>query len=54
MEAALNRFGRPTTTAEALRRHAEQHATALDELQEVWAVALAAWPEPDVLADRGA
>jgi hypothetical protein len=41
MEAALNRSGWPTTSAEAL-----------GELQEVWGVALAALPEPDVLADR--
>jgi hypothetical protein len=52
MEAALNRVGRPTTSAEALRRHAERHTTALGELQEVWGIALVALPEPDVLADR--
>src|SRR4030095_16516849 len=52
VEAALNRFGRPTTTAEALRRHAERHAVALSELQDIWGVVLVALPEPDVLADR--
>ena len=51
-EAALNRFGRPTTSTQALRRHAERHTAALGELQEIWGVALAALPEPDVLADR--
>jgi hypothetical protein len=44
MEAALNRVGRPTTSAEALRRHAERHTAALGELQEIWRVALAALP----------
>ena len=52
MEAALNRFGRPTTTAQAIRRHAEHHVIGLTELQEVWAMALEALPEPDAVADR--
>jgi hypothetical protein len=52
MEAALNRFGRPTDTAEAFRALAARHVAAVRELRDVWEVALAALPEPDVLADR--
>jgi hypothetical protein len=52
MEAALNRFGRPTTSADAVRRHAVRHAARLRDVQEVWAMALASLPEPDVAADR--
>jgi hypothetical protein len=49
MEAALNRFGRPTTSADS---HAARHAARLREVQEPWAMALASLPEPDVAADR--
>jgi hypothetical protein len=52
MEAALNRFGRPTTSAVAVRRHAERNADELRDLQELLAVALASLPEPDAAADR--
>jgi hypothetical protein len=52
MEAALNRFGRPTASAEAMRRDAERHIAHLHDLQEVWAAGLASLPEPDVAADR--
>jgi hypothetical protein len=52
MEAALNRFGRPTTSADAVRRYAVRHAARLRDVQEVWAMALASLPEPDVAADR--
>lgn len=52
MEAALNRFGRPTTSADAVRHHAARHADALRDLQELLAVALASLPEPDAAADR--
>jgi hypothetical protein len=39
MEAALNRFGRPTDTAEAFRAFAARHVTAVSELRDVWEVA---------------
>jgi hypothetical protein len=52
MEAALNRFGRPTASAEAMRRQAKRHAARLRDLQEVWVAALAALPEHDTAADR--
>lgn len=52
MEAALNRFGRPTTSADAVRRQALRHAARLRDVQEVWAMALASLPEPDAAADR--
>jgi hypothetical protein len=52
MEAALNRFGRPTASADAVRRHAVRHAARLRNIQEVWATALASLPEPDAAADR--
>jgi CheY-like chemotaxis protein len=52
MEAALNRFGRPTASAEAMRRDAERHIAHLHDLQEVWTAGLASLPEPDVAADR--
>jgi len=52
MEAALNRFGRPTASAEAMRRQARRHAARLRDLQEVWVAALAALPEHDTAADR--
>ena len=52
MQAALNRFGRPTTSAEAMRCHAERQVAHLRELQEVWAAVLASLPEPHVAADR--
>jgi len=35
MEAALNRFGRPTTSADAVRRQALRHAARLRDVQEV-------------------
>ncbi len=52
MQAALNRFGRPTTSAEAMRRDAERLIAHLRELQEVWTAVLASLPEPHVAADR--
>jgi hypothetical protein len=52
MEAALNRFGRPTASAEAMRSDAERHVAHLRDLQEVWSTALASLPEPDAAADR--
>ena len=52
MEAALNRLGRPTTSADAVRRHAVRHAARLRDVQEVWVMALASLPEPAVAADR--
>jgi hypothetical protein len=52
MEAALNRFGRPTASADAVRRQAHRHAAKLRELQEVWVVALASLPESGAAADR--
>jgi hypothetical protein len=52
MQAALNRFGRPTTSAEAMRRDAERQVAHLRELREVWTAVLASLPEPDVAADR--
>jgi hypothetical protein len=52
MEAALNRSGRPTASAEAMRSDAERHVAHLHDLQEVWAAALASLPAPDVEADR--
>jgi hypothetical protein len=52
MEAALNRFGRPTDTAEAFRALAARHVAAVSELRDVWEVAPAALPEPDTIAER--
>jgi len=52
VEAALNRFGRPTTSADAVRCYALRHASRLRDVQEVWAMALASLPEPDAAADR--
>jgi hypothetical protein len=52
MEAALNRFGRPTASADAMRLHTERYAEALRDLQEWWSVFLGSLPEPDAAADR--